>query len=120
VVESWQFPEIVNSVTQEEREFIEKIAREGTYNRWDPRAKFWIGYPLADRLGLDVKSKADRQDIQAKLNACQKTGVIVIKVEQDANRRKREFVVPGPGVGSNTKAPRPDAGEDQRREEEQR
>jgi hypothetical protein len=96
VVESWQFPAIVNSVTQEEMEFVRAMAQAGEYNRWDPRAKFWIGYPLADRLGLDVKSSADRQDIQAKLNACRKSGVIVIKVEQDAKRRKREFVVPGP------------------------
>jgi hypothetical protein len=99
VVESWQFPEIVNSVTQEEMEFVRATAQAGEYNRWDPRAKFWIGYPLADRLGLDVKNKADRQDIQAKLNACRKSGVIVIKVEQDTKRRKREFVVPGPGSG---------------------
>jgi hypothetical protein len=99
VVESWQFPEIMNSVTQKEMEFVRATAQAGEYNRWDPRAKFWIGYPLADRLGLDVKSKADRQDIQATLNACRKNGIIVIKVEQDAKRRKREFVVPGPGSG---------------------
>ena len=99
VVESWKFPEIVNSVTQEEMEFIRATAQAGVYNRWNTQAKYWIGRPLADWLGLDPKNKADRQDIQAKLNACRKSGVIVIKVEQDTKRRKREFVVPGPGSG---------------------
>ena len=66
VVEFWQFPEPVNAVTQEEMEFIRTTAREGIHNRWDTRAKYWIGRPLASRLGMDPKDKADRQDIQGK------------------------------------------------------
>ena len=97
VVESWKFPEIVNSVTQEEMEFIRATAQAGVYNRWNAQAKYWIGHPLADRLGLDPKNKADRQDIWAKLNACRRNRMIALETRLDANRRPREFVVPGPG-----------------------
>ncbi len=99
VVESWKFPEPVNSVTQEEMEFVQASAREGIYNRWDSRAKYWIGRPLASLIGLDPQNKADRQDIYTKLNACRKNGMIAIQSRQDAQRRVREFVVPGPPPG---------------------
>jgi hypothetical protein len=80
-------------------EFIRATAREGIYNRWDTRAKFWIGRPLADRLGMDAQNKADREDIRAKLNACRKSGMIAIEARLDGKRRPREFVVVGPGAG---------------------
>ena len=105
VVELWHFPEPVNAVTQEEMEFIRATAREGLHNRWDPRAKYWIGRQLADRLGLDPKNKADREDIRAKLNACRKNGMISIERRPDANRRLREFVVAGAENGQGRATP---------------
>jgi hypothetical protein len=95
VVEFWQFPEVVNSVTQEEMEFIRATAQEGMYNRWNSRAKFWIGRALADHLGMDVENKADNQDINAKLKTCLRTGIIAIEKRKDASRQEREYVIPG-------------------------
>jgi hypothetical protein len=117
VVTAWKFPEVVHAVTQEEIDFIRATAREGVYNRWDSRAKYWIGHALADWLGLDVKNMADRQDVQAKLNACRKSGVISVESRQDDKRRRREFVVPGPASGQN-QGPAPEAGHGQGREEQ--
>jgi hypothetical protein len=97
VVEHWQYPEKVVAATQEEMELILSIAVEGVYNRWNSRSKAWIGRALADRLGLDPEDKADKQDIYAKLNACRKSGMIVVEGRQDSKRRVREFVLPGPG-----------------------
>ena len=99
VVESWKFPEAVNAVTQEEMEFIRATAQAGIDNRWDTRAKHWVGRPLAERLGLDLQNKADREDIKAKLNACRKSGIITIERRQDANRVVREFVVASQATG---------------------
>jgi AAA domain len=104
VVGSWQFPEAVNAVTQEEIEFIRATAQAGVHNRWDTRAKSWIGRALADRLGLDPQNKADREDIRAKLNACRKSGIITIEQRQDAKRRVREYVVAGQAMGSSRPA----------------
>jgi hypothetical protein len=99
VVESWQFPEVTITVTQEEMEFIRATAQKGIYNRWHTQARYWIGHPLADHLGLDVKNKADRQDVQTKLYATLRAGLISLEQRQDAQRRVRGFVVAGPGSG---------------------
>ena len=105
VVEFWQFPETVNAVTQEEMEFIRATAREGIHNRWDTRAKYWIGRALANRLGLDAQNKADREDIKTKLNACRKSGMIAVETRLDASRQPREFV-----VANEARGPAPDMG----------
>jgi hypothetical protein len=118
VVEFWQFPEPFNAVTQEEMEFIRTTAREGIHNRWDTRAKSWIGRPLADRLGLDAQNKADREDIRAKLNICRKSGMIAVETRLDAKRRRREFVVAGPSAGKG-RGPAPDVGQRQGQEKAQ-
>jgi hypothetical protein len=112
VVEFWQFPETVNAVTQEEMEFIWATAREGIYNRWDVRAKDWIGRALADRLGADPQNKADKEDIRAKLNACRRAGMITVETRLDERRKRREFVV-AIIRGDKGKGPAPDLGERQ-------
>jgi hypothetical protein len=99
VVEHWQFPEAREIATQEEKEIIRAIAQEGIYNRWDWRAKFWIGREVANRLGLDAQNGADRQDITAKLKVCRQFGIISVEARVDERRKRREFVVAGPGRG---------------------
>jgi hypothetical protein len=73
VVECWQFPEAVQRWTDEDVEFIRREVRAKPY-RWDTRAKDWIGKVVADRLGLDPESKADKEDIKAFLSVCKKQG----------------------------------------------
>jgi len=99
VVQSWQFPEARETVTQEEMETIRAIAVEGIYNRWDWRARYWIGHEVANRLGLDAQNGADRQDIKSKLNACLRSKIIARESRQDGKRKPREFVVAGPNGG---------------------
>ena len=96
VVECWQFPEAVQRGTAEDMEFIRLAVRDGAY-RWDTRAKDWIGKVVADRLGLDPESRADKEDIKAFLSVCRKQGLIAVEERPDDKRRRREFVVSGPG-----------------------
>jgi AAA domain/Bifunctional DNA primase/polymerase, N-terminal len=96
VVECWQFPEAVQRGTAEDMEFIRLAVRDTAY-RWDTRAKDWIGKVVADRLGLDPESKADKEDIKAFLSVCRKQGLIAVEERPDDKRRRREFVVSGPG-----------------------
>jgi AAA domain len=94
VVERWQFPEAVQSWTEEDIQFIGRQVRAKAY-RWDTRAKDWIGKVVADRLGLDPENKAGKEDIKAFLRVWE--GVIAVEERSDAKRKQREFVVPGPG-----------------------
>jgi hypothetical protein len=94
VVEHWQFPEAIQRWTEEDVEFIRREVWAKPY-RWDTRAKEWIGYLVADRLGLDVENKADKQDIKEFLGACLRKGIIAIGRRPDADRKPRQFVISG-------------------------
>jgi hypothetical protein len=98
VVECWQFPEAVQKGTEEDMHFIRLAVRDTAY-RWDSRAREWIGYLVADRLGLEVENKADKQDIKEFLGACVRKGIIAIEARLDADRKRRQFVVPGSSNG---------------------
>jgi hypothetical protein len=96
VVERWQFPEAVQSWTEEDIQFIGRQVRAKAY-RWDTRAEDWIGKVVADRMGLDPENKGYKEDIKTFLRVCEKKGVIAVEKRPDAKGRPREFVVPGPG-----------------------
>ena len=96
VAERWKFPGAVQRWTEEDIQFIGRQVRAEAY-RWDNRAKDWIGKVVADRLGLDPENKGHKEDTKAFLRVCKKEGVIAVEERPDANRKPREFVVPGPG-----------------------
>jgi len=74
---------------------VRDMAANGNYRKSD-QAKGWIGYAVAEVLGLDPSDEADKKQIKAILKKWFADGVLDTKERYDEQQRKnRPFVVPG-------------------------
>jgi hypothetical protein len=60
--------------------------------RADYRAKAWVGYAVAEGLGLNPKDKKDRAKISSALGMWLNAGSMIIVDGFDDNRVERKFV----------------------------
>jgi hypothetical protein len=103
-VVSWKYPNVFDQVTTDHVTRIRAIAAEGRYRK-DPRSEDWIGRPVAEMLGLDLKDEADRKQVNKILGTWFANGVLMTKEDLDDNRHKRVFVVPGNWTDAEQAAP---------------
>jgi hypothetical protein len=94
VVVPWSECGVLDAVTPAQAKQIFDLARGNDY-RVDPRADNWIGNIVADVLGLDVESEADRKSIKIILDAWY-TNQMLRKVER-RDRRRHLILVAEPG-----------------------
>jgi hypothetical protein len=96
----WSPPDPFAGVSTSDMHKCRTLAQTGAY-RADSRSPDWVGYMVAKVLGINLNHGAenDPKDI-ARIKQIIKTWVKnrVLKTEtrEDEQRRKREFVVPGP------------------------
>jgi hypothetical protein len=96
---NWKPPNPFLGITPADMMRCRNVVRGGAY-RADSQAKNWVGYAVAETLGIDVTygGKNDPQDvarIKEILRTWFKNNVLAKEMRQDECRRDREFVVPG-------------------------
>lgn len=94
VCSSWKFPDAFASVTSSDLTFVRGLARTGAY-RSSSLSPEWIGKPIAEHFQLDLESKPDRAKVKTMLKTWLKNKVLDVEKRDDAQRRQREYVVPG-------------------------
>jgi hypothetical protein len=95
VITSWTYPSAFDGVTPAHMHRVRDMAANGNYRKSD-QAKGWIGYAVAEVLGLDPSDEADKKQIKAILKKWFADGVLDTKERYDEQQRKnRPFVVPG-------------------------
>jgi len=94
VVTRWQWPDAFAGVTVAD---IPKVQAAVAIGRWreHQKAKDWVGYAVAQALGLDASDKKQRAKIAAMLKQWIANGVLVVTEGTDAARMKRAFVEVG-------------------------
>ena len=96
----WKPPDPFQGVKPADMHKCRDLARAGAY-RADSRSPEWVGYMIAQVLHVNVVPGADNDlkdlaRIRRVIKTWIKNGVLKIESREDENRRKREFVVPGP------------------------
>src|SRR5262249_7417622 len=93
----WKPPDPLQGVTAADMHKCRTLAQTGAY-RLDSRASDWVGYMVAEVLGINVVHGADnkREDI-ARIKQILKTwikhGVLTTEKRRDSNRKERDFVI---------------------------
>lgn len=91
----WKFPDAFAGMTGADVFKVRELARTGAH-RSDPRSPEWFGNPVADMLGIDVGEKAGRARVNTLVKTWLKNKVLDVETRDDAQRKPREFIVPGP------------------------
>jgi hypothetical protein len=94
VVTPWKYPSPLEQITPDHMRSVRQIAAEGAYRK-DARSDDWIGYVVAEVVGLNPDDKADRKIVSTALSAWFANGVLAIKRRKDEHRKERPYVVPG-------------------------
>jgi hypothetical protein len=98
----WEPQDPFQGLTTADMELAQRLARTGAF-RDDSRSPKWFGYALAKELGIKVSPGGDNnpKDI-ARLKAIIKTwkrnSVLGVDYREDAKRKERAFIVPGPAA----------------------
>jgi hypothetical protein len=92
----WTYPGVLDGVTPQDVQWIRELVRTEPDHAYSPNTKTWIGYALAERLGLDAEDKADRAKLRKILKAWFANGVLARDPRiVPESRKMREFVKPG-------------------------
>jgi AAA domain len=97
---SWKPPDPFHGVSTADMHKCRTLAQTGAY-RADSRSPDWVGYMVAEVLNINVvrDAKNDPKDLarlKRVLATWFKNKVLTTEKREDDNRKKREFVVPGP------------------------
>lgn len=95
VATAWEMPGVLDSVTADDCERVIAMVRADPTYRHDSRASNWIGFAIADVLGLDVDRKADREQVNRVLRIWIENGALAIERRQDEQRKMRSYIIPG-------------------------
>ncbi|MGE7469242.1 AAA family ATPase [Bosea sp. NPDC003192] len=95
VATAWEMPGVLDSVTADDCERVIAMVRADPAYRHDSRASNWIGFAIADVLGLDVDRKADREQVNRVLRIWIDNGALAIQRRQDEQRKMRSYIIPG-------------------------
>jgi hypothetical protein len=96
---SWKPPNPFQNVTTADMQRCRNVVQGGAY-RQSSQAREWVGYVVAEVLGLDVthdgnNDPKDVAQIKEILRIWFKNKVLATEKRQDDKRREREFVIPG-------------------------
>ena len=97
VTTSWQLPDAFAGVTVSDLARVQAHVAEGRW-RANSQATDWVGYSVAETLGLDASNKAHRAKIKAMLKQWIANGALFVADGEDAKRNKRSFVEVGTPV----------------------
>jgi hypothetical protein len=91
VVRAWQWPDAMAGMTAAD---FDKVATVIRASRWreSPQAKSWVGYAVAQALGLNADSRKDRARILGMLKAWFAAGSLIKVAGVDEHRDERIFV----------------------------
>jgi hypothetical protein len=99
VVTRWEPPKPFDDVTTEHMNEVRRRAGDGDW-RLDVQSSEWIGYAVADVLGIDASEKAAKSQVKAVLKAWLASGALKTAIRKDEKRKPRTFVVPGDFEGA--------------------
>lgn len=94
VVATWEWPDAFDGVTTRDLFAVQKVIAAGSYKQ-DVKAKEWVGLAVADVLGLDAQSEADRTKIKTLLKTWVQNKALKVVRKQDESRHERPFVEVG-------------------------
>jgi hypothetical protein len=96
VVQKWDFPQPFDKVTTDDMRWTrDLVQRDGTY-RVDPKAENWLGFKIAERLGLDVvDNKADRKQVGAIIKTWLEKGALAMVDGPGRGRHLVKYFRPG-------------------------
>ncbi|MBN9435568.1 MAG: AAA family ATPase [Bosea sp.] len=95
VATAWEMPGVFDDVTLADLDKVIAIVRGDPAYRQDSRSGNWVGYVVADVLGLDAERKTDREKINRLLQTWLNSGALKTERRLDAQRRMRAFIIPG-------------------------
>jgi hypothetical protein len=99
-VTSWKPPNPFHGVTTADMHKCRNLAQGGAY-RLSSQSRDWIGYAIADVLGIDIahgrpNDPKDLAKVKEIIKTWLRNKVLAIERRLDENRKEREFVIPGP------------------------
>jgi hypothetical protein len=92
VVTRWAFPDAFQNVKIEDMHHVREVVRSGSYQK-APQSKDWVGYAVAEIVGLDAKK--DRGLLNRILKTWFENGVLATEERLDNHRKPHLFVIPG-------------------------
>ena len=107
VVEPYGFPQPMDGVTSDDMFWARDLARSDGSYRKDSQSDKWFGYPLAKRLKLDAKDKADKAKLTNIIKAWLDNGALAVEERPDKQRKMKEFIVVGPWTDEAADDPEP-------------
>lgn len=93
VVEPWEWPNALDSITVPDLQRAQRAVAEGRW-RESAQAKDWVGIPIAQALGIEL-DKAGKAKVGSLLKTWVSTGMFVVVEGTDEKRNKRSFVEVG-------------------------
>lgn len=99
-IQPWVWPNAFVGVKVDDarrvRAAVAKLARDGAPARESSQAKEWVGYVVADLLGLDRSKTADKARVKAILRKWIETGVLAVEKVRNEKGKDVPVIVPGP------------------------
>jgi 5S rRNA maturation endonuclease (ribonuclease M5) len=92
VPRQWQWPDALAGVSSDDFDKVAAAIRAGRW-RESSQARDWVGYAVAEALGLNADDKADRARILAMVKTWLAAGALIVVEGEDDKRRKRPFIM---------------------------
>jgi hypothetical protein len=94
VAVQWTPPDLMAGVTVDHLHTVREKVREGRYRK-SAQANDWVGYMVAEVMGLDLETPKDLAVVKASLKAWFASKALIVIKEKDGNRNERPFVAAG-------------------------
>jgi hypothetical protein len=95
VVIRWNWPDLTAGMTAADYDKVAAVIRGGKWKA-NVQAKNWVGYAVAEALGLDAKDPDDKAKIKAALKMYLKAGTLVEVERNDSERREKKTFIEVP------------------------
>jgi hypothetical protein len=92
VVTAWAWPNPLDGVTTADLVSAQAAVAEGGPWREDPRARHWVGRPVAKVLRLNPGKKQDRAKVRGLLKIWIENGMFEVFEDRDEKRKTKRFV----------------------------
>jgi hypothetical protein len=92
VVTAWAWPNPLDGVSTADLVLAQAAVAEGGPWREDPRARHWVGHPVAKVLRLNPGKKKDRAKLRGLLKIWTENGMFEVYEDKDEKRKTKRFV----------------------------
>ena len=92
VVVPWEWPDPLSGTTDGDFGKVVPAIREGEWRESPQCKRSWVGIPVAQALGLDLESKADRTKVRKLIDLWIQRGWLVVTVKKTGQYKDKEFV----------------------------